>query len=60
MQLADEVGDGPILSTELRKLEVRYRNTVNLLLEKAVAGAPQKEQDELLAELVELLWTAPA
>jgi hypothetical protein len=56
--LAQEVGDGPVFSDVLRKLEVRYRNTVNLALEKADAGAPREEQDELLTRLVRLLWTA--
>lgn len=59
VQLAGEVGDGPVLSTELRKLEVRYRNTVNLALEKAMADAPQEEQNELLVKLVQLLRGAP-
>lgn len=58
-QLAEDLGDGPVFSDVLRKLEVRYRNTVNLVLEKADAGAPQEEQDELLVRLVQLLWTAP-
>ena len=55
-QLAEELGDGPVLSDALRKREVRYRNTVNLALEKAMAGALQEEQDELLVELIQLLW----
>jgi hypothetical protein len=58
VRLAEEIGDGPVLSGELRKREVRYRNTVNLALEKAMAGAPQEEQDELLVKLVQLLWNA--
>jgi len=58
-QLAEELGDGPVFSGVLRKLEVRYRNTVNLLLEKADAGAPGEEQDKLMTQLVDLLWTAP-
>ena len=58
-QLAEELGDGPVLSDALRKWEVRYRNTVNLALEKAMAGAPQEEQDKLLIQLIQLLWTAP-
>ncbi len=58
-QLAEELGDGPVLSNALRKWEVRYRTIVNLALEKAMAGAPQEEQDALLVELIQLLWTAP-
>jgi len=58
MQLAQELGNGPVLSTELRKWEVRYRNTVNLALEKALTGASQEEQNTLLVQLVQLLWSA--
>lgn len=57
-QLAEEVGEGPVLSSELRKREVRYRNTVNLTLEKAMVGSPQEEQDKLLVGLIQLLWSA--
>jgi hypothetical protein len=57
-QMADELGDGPIISSELRKLEARYRTVVNLALEKAIAGAPPDEQNRILTELIELLWTA--
>jgi len=57
--LAEDLGDGPVLSDALRKWEVRYRNTVNLALEKADAEAPAEEQARLLTELVQLLWTEP-
>ncbi|MBN1105081.1 MAG: hypothetical protein JXL84_16830 [Deltaproteobacteria bacterium] len=55
-QLADDLGDGPVISSELRRLEARYRTTVNLALEKAIAGAPQEEQNRMLVELIQLLW----
>ncbi len=55
-QLADEIGDGPVVMSELRQLEARYRTTLNLLLEKAIAGAPQEEQNRKLIKLIQLLW----
>ena len=55
-QLADELGDGPVVMTELRKLEARYRTPLNLALEKSIAGAPQDEQNRKLIELIQLLW----
>ena len=57
-EMADELGDGPVITTELRKLEARYRTAVNLALEKAIDGAPQEEQNARLTELIQLLWTA--
>jgi len=57
-ELAEEVGDGPVLSSELRKLEAKYRTALNLALEGAIAGAPQEEQKRRLTELVQLLWTS--
>jgi|GEM_PF-1515283 hypothetical protein len=59
LQLADDLGDGPVILSELRKLEAKYRTLVNLALEKAIAGAPQAAVNELLTELIQLLWTAP-
>ena len=55
-QLADEIGDGPVVMSELRKLEARYRTPLNLALEKAIAGAPQEEQNKKFVELIQLLW----
>jgi hypothetical protein len=55
-QLADELGDGPVVMSELRKLEARYRTTLNFVLEKAIAGAPQEEQNKKFVELIQLLW----
>jgi hypothetical protein len=57
--LAEELGGGPVLTDVLRKWEVRYRNTVNLALEKADAGAPPEEQARFLTQLVQLLWKEP-
>ena len=57
MQIADELGDDPVSSSELRKLEARYRTVLNLTLETAIAGAPQEEQNRRLIELIQLLWT---
>ena len=56
--LAAEVGDGIVLTNELRKLEAKYRTALNLALEAAIAGAPQEEQDRRLTDLVKLLWTS--
>ena len=57
-EMADELGDGPVLTPELRKLEARYRTALNLALESAIAGAPQEEQSRRLTELIHLLWTS--
>jgi len=57
-EMAEEVGDGPVLTSELRKLEAKYRTTLNLALESATAGAPQKEQNRRLTELIQLLWAS--
>jgi hypothetical protein len=43
-EMADELGDGPVITTELRKLEARYRTALNLALEKAIDGAPKKSR----------------
>ena len=59
MQLADELKAGPVMSSELRKLEARYRTAINLALETAIAGAPQDEQNKKCIELIQLLWTNP-
>ena len=59
MQLADNLGEGPVIRSELRKLEARYRTLINLALENAIASANQEEQNKTLIELTLLLWTAP-
>jgi hypothetical protein len=56
--LAAELGDGIVLTNELRRLEAKYRTALNLALESVIAGAPQEEQNRRLAELVKLLWTS--
>ena len=56
--LAAELGDGIVLTNELRRLEAKYRTALNLALESAEAGAPQEEQNRRLADLVKLLWTS--
>jgi len=56
--LAAEIGDGIVISAELRKLEAKWRTGLNLALESVIAGAPQEEQNRRLAELVKLLWTS--
>jgi hypothetical protein len=57
-ELAEEVGDGPVFTSEIRKLEAKYRTAFNLALESAIAGAPKEEQDRRLTELVQLRWTS--
>lgn len=54
--LAEALGDGPVISTELRKLEVRYRTEVNLSLETAIAGKPMEEQIKHLTRVIQLSW----
>jgi hypothetical protein len=56
--LAAELGDGIVLTNELRKLEAKYRTALNLALESAAAGAPQEEQSRKLTDLVKLLWAS--
>ena len=56
--LAAEIGDGIVLTNELRKLEAKYRTALNLALESAEAGAPQEEQNRRLTDLVKLLWAS--
>ncbi len=56
--LAAELGDGIVLTNELRRLEAKYRTALNLALESVIAGAPQEEQNRRLADLVKSLWTS--
>ena len=55
-EIANELGEGPVFISELRKLEAKYRTAVNLALESAIAGAPQEEQNRRLTDLIHLLW----
>jgi hypothetical protein len=59
-EMAEEVGDGPVLISELRKLEAKYRTALNLALEAAAAGASQDEQNRRLAELIRIRWHSKA
>jgi len=54
--IAKEIGDGPVLVSEVRKLEAKYRTTVNLALEEAVAGATPEKQMDRLSQLALLHW----
>jgi hypothetical protein len=54
-EMAEELGEGPILISELRKMEANYRTALNLALESAIAGAPQEEQNRRLTDLIQLL-----
>jgi hypothetical protein len=56
-EMAEEIGDGPVLTSELRQVEAKYRTALNLALETAIHGAPQDEQNKRLAEVIRLLWT---
>jgi hypothetical protein len=52
--LAEQLGDRPVTMDKVRKIEVTYRNAVNLAMEKTVAGASPEEQFELLTKVVRL------
>jgi hypothetical protein len=54
-EMAEELGEGPVLISKLRKMEANYRTALNLALESAIAGAPQEEQNRRLTELIQLL-----
>ena len=56
LDIAKEIGDGPVLVSELRKMEAKYRTTINLALEEAVAGAAAEQQVDRLSQLVRLHW----
>lgn len=56
LDIAKEIGDGPVLVSELRKREARYRTMINLVLEGALAGAAAEQQVERLSKLVRLHW----
>jgi hypothetical protein len=58
-EMAQELGEGPVLLSELRKLEAKYRTALNLALESAINGAPHEEQNRRLTELIILLWSSP-
>lgn len=57
-EMADQLGDGIVLTLELRIFEARYRTALNLALESAIAEVPQDEQNERMTDLVRLLWSS--
>jgi epoxyqueuosine reductase len=53
-ELADQLGDGPVMMPEVRKMEAKYRTALNMAMEKAIAGASAQEQWESLVRLIQL------
>jgi len=53
--LATQLGDRPVITETIRKLEFNYRTAINLALEKIDAGVPRDEQFEALSRVVRLL-----
>ena len=58
--LANEMGDQPMIVSELRKIEAKYRTAINLCLETAVSGAPLEERMKRLRQLIEIHWDLKA
>jgi len=56
LDIAKKIGDGPVLVSDLRKLEAKYRTMINLALEESVAGASVEQQVDRLSKLVRLHW----
>jgi hypothetical protein len=56
MTLALNLGDDPVIQSELREMEAKYRTAINLALEAAISGAPCEEQHRYLRDLILLLW----
>ena len=58
LDLAAELGDGPVMMPTVRKMEAKYRTALNVAMEKAIAGAPAQEQWEQLEglDLEATLW----
>ncbi|MFC1579516.1 hypothetical protein ACFL4N_01235 [Thermodesulfobacteriota bacterium] len=56
--MATQLGDRPVTMDKVRKIEVKYRNAVNLAMEKAEAGVSENEQFELLTKVVQLIRKA--
>jgi hypothetical protein len=54
LDLAEELGDGPVMMPTVRKMEAKYRTALNIAMEKAIAGAPVREQWEQLQGLVRM------
>jgi hypothetical protein len=55
-ELSDSLGDGIVMSSEIRELEVKYRTAVNLSLEKAINGEPLEERVKHLTQIIHLIW----
>lgn len=58
MGMAEQLGDRPVTMDKVRKIEVKYRNAVNLAMEKTVSGISGEEQFELLTKFVHLMRKA--
>ena len=58
--LATEMGDRPVIVSEVRKIEARYRTAINLCLETAVSGASLEERIKRLRQLIEIHWDLKA
>ena len=56
LDLAGEIGEGPVFVSELRKLEAKYRTMINLALEETVAGVSPERQVDRLSKLIRLRW----
>ena len=57
-EMATQLGDRPVTTTTIRKVEFKYRTAINLALEKTDAGVPLEEQYEALSRVVRLLREA--
>ena len=55
-ELAKEIGDKPVVMSQMRKLEAKFRTTLNLCLEKAISGANTEDQQKYLTQLIGCLW----
>ena len=60
LDLAREIGEGPVFVSELRKLEAKYRTMINLALEETVAGVSPERQVDRLSKLIRLRWVERA
>jgi len=56
--MAAQLGDRPVTMDKVRKIEVKYRNAVNLAMEKTVSGLSGEEQFALLTQVVKLMRKA--
>jgi hypothetical protein len=56
LDIAEQLGDGPVLVSDLRKLEAKYRTIINLALEEALAGEGPEKEVYRLSNLIRLHW----